>query len=249
MIALSLAAVSCAVGVSIGMVGIGGILLVPALTMLGNLNIHSSSATALFTFIFTGVLGTYLFARRGSIDWRVSLPVCASALAFSFIGARVNAIMDAAFLSRIIALVILLSGAYIVLPVSRFALSDRKSDSLAKRWALLIAVGTVSGFGSGLSGAGGPLFSVPIMLMLGFAPLTAIGASQVLQIISAAAGTLANLKYGSIDFTVVTWITLFELVGVIIGVRAAHVANVHQLRKAAAWFCLAAGVVMLMRGP
>lgn len=249
MTTFSLAMISCFVGMCIGAVGIGGILLVPALTIVGGLNIHTSSATALLTFIFTGVLATWLFALRGSIDWRVSLPVCASALASSFIGARVNALADTVLLSRTIALLILLSGTYILVPFFRRAVSERNNDSKAKRWALLVTVGAVSGFGSGLSGAGGPLFSVPIMLMLGFAPLTAIGASQVLQIISATSGTLANLRYGSIDFGLATWITLAELVGVMVGVQAAHMANMQQLRGAAAWFCVAVGSVMLMRGP
>jgi uncharacterized membrane protein YfcA len=79
-----LAAASFTVGVFIGAVGIG-ILLMPALTVVGLLSVHTSTATALFTFFFTGVLGAYLFAR-GSIDRRRAT-VCAGALAFSFIGA------------------------------------------------------------------------------------------------------------------------------------------------------------------
>jgi hypothetical protein len=35
----------------------------------------------------------------------------------------------------------------------------------------LLTIGAVSGFGSAISGACGPLFSVPIMLISGFAPL------------------------------------------------------------------------------
>jgi len=96
-----------------------------------------------------------------------------------------------------------------------------------------------------LSGAGGPLFSVPIMLVLGFAPLMTIGISQVLQIVSAASGTLGNIVYGSIDFAVALWITPFEVVGVMVGVWVAHVAKVQHLRTAAAWLCMLAGAFVL----
>ena len=30
--------------------------------------------------LFTGILGSFLYQRRGSIDWRISVPVCAGAL-------------------------------------------------------------------------------------------------------------------------------------------------------------------------
>jgi uncharacterized membrane protein YfcA len=137
---------------------------------------------------------------------------------------------------------ILLAGAYVLVPARGSGLREQT----AGRWPLLFAVGAISGFGSGLSGAGGPLFSVPIMLALGFAPLMTIGVSQVLQIVSAASGTLANLAYGSIDFAVASWITPFELGGVIVGVWAAHKMNVQQLRTAAALLCIAAGAFMLV---
>ena len=64
-----IAAAALVVGLFIGTVGVGGILLIPALTYLGGLTVHTAAATALFTFVFTGILGTVLFQRRGSIDW------------------------------------------------------------------------------------------------------------------------------------------------------------------------------------
>ena len=63
------------VGALIGAVGIGGILLIPALTVFAALPIQSAMATALFTFTFTGIVGTVMFQRRGSIDWSLARPV------------------------------------------------------------------------------------------------------------------------------------------------------------------------------
>ena len=57
-------------------------------------------------------------------------------------------------------------------------------------------------FLSGLSGAGGPLFSVPIMVILRYAPLAAVGTSQVLQIFAAASGSLGNLVVSVVPATV-----------------------------------------------
>ena len=82
-----LGGVAIAVGVIMGAAGVGGILLIPFLTTLGGLSIHEASATLLFSFLFTGIVGTWLFQRRGTIDWKVAVPVCAGATVFSYLGA------------------------------------------------------------------------------------------------------------------------------------------------------------------
>jgi uncharacterized membrane protein YfcA len=244
-----LAAVAVVVGFFIGAVGIGGVLLIPALSVLGGLSIHEAAATALFTFLFTGIVGTGLFLRRGSISWRITIPVCAGAVLFAYVGAWANSRIGSTALAVFIALVIVAAGVYILLaPQSaRQRLRDGAGRAERAERAELALVGAVSGFGSGLSGAGGPLFSVPIMVMLGFVPLAAIGTSQVLQIIAAVSGTIGNLQYGSVDFFTAGWITLFELAGVVVGTRAAHAVSVTVLRRMAAGLCIAVGLLMLVR--
>jgi len=138
-----LAGVSFVVGLFVGAVGIGGILLIPVLAVLGPLTIHAASATALFTFFFTGVVGALLFARRGSIDWRACLPVCAGALVLSYIGAVVNAGTHDVLLSKIIGLVILFAGACVLRPPKQLIASEETYG----RWWLLFAIGALAGFG------------------------------------------------------------------------------------------------------
>ena len=225
----------------IGAVGIGGVLLIPALVALAGLTPHQASATALFTFIFTGILGTWLFQRKGSIDWRQSAAVCSGAVLFSYLGAMANAAVGDRVLLLLIALLIIFAGAYVFFP--RAARERETRENLP----LLIAIGALAGFGSGFSGAGGPLFSVPLMLVAGFSPLLAIGTSQVLQIFSAASGTLANLRYGDIQWALVLWITLAELIGVVAGVKLAHTVGQGTLKRGAGVMCLVVGVAMLIR--
>lgn len=241
-----LAAVAVTVGFFIGAVGVGGILLIPALVLLGGFGIHQATATALFSFLFTGLLGTWLFQRRGSIDWKMTVPVCTGAVVFSYLGAMVNSMIDAKILALIISLTIIFAGAYILLPTQRGGADLRNGKSTAQQ-LLLLVVGAAAGFGSGISGAGGPLFSVPMMLVLRFVPLAAIGTSQVLQIIAAVFGTIGNLQYGSVDFFTAAWITLFELAGVVLGTRAAHAVSVTVLRRMAAGLCVVVGLFMLVR--
>ncbi len=239
-----LAAAALAVGLLVGTVGVGGILLVPALAWLGGLTVHAAAATALFSFLFTGILGTVLFQRRGSIDWRLAVPVCAGAAAFSVPGAWAASRLEARPLALVIAAIVTLAGAYILLPSRRAGQRDGRAPG---ERALLLGVGAVAGFGSGLSGAGGPLFAVPIMVLAGFAPLAAVATGQVLQIVAAAFGTAGNLAYGAIDFRMAAWIAAFQLAGVAAGVRAAHAVSVGTLRRLAGALCILVGAAMLWR--
>jgi uncharacterized membrane protein YfcA len=210
------------------------------------MSIHEAAATALFTFLFTGVVGTWLFLRRGSVSWRITIPVCAGAVLFAYVGAWANSRMGSVALATVIALIIVAAGAYILIAPQPAQHRLRDGTARGERTVLAL-VGVLSGFGSGLSGAGGPLFSVPIMVMLGFVPLAAIGTSQVLQIIAAVSGSIGNLQFGRINFGVAWWVTLAELAGVILGVRLAHAVSTRVLRAMAAVLCIVVGLAMLVR--
>lgn len=219
--------------------------MVAFLALFGGLTIHQAAATALFTFLFTGILGTWLYQRRRSIDWRIALPVCAGALVFGYLGAALAARIDARPLSIIIALIIVAAGIYIFVP-QRSAPRSRDGRGWREQ-VLLTSVGAASGFGSGFSGAGGPLFSVPMMVILRYVPLTAVATSQVLQIIAAISGSLGNLRHGFIDYRIAALVTVFELIGLVVGVRLAHVASALVLRRLAGTLCIASGGFLLLR--
>ncbi len=239
-----LLAISIGVGFCIGAAGVGGILLIPALIAFG-LTTHQAQSTALFTFLFTGICGAFLFQRRGSIEWNQAVPICAGAAAFSYIGAWVNSLIAVYALNLVIAVILVGAGAYLFMPPS--SSTDQRLKSSGQRLPLLLAIGAAAGFGSGLSGAGGPLFLVPLMLAAGFPPLNTIGAGQVLQIIAGAFGSLGNLRYGTIAFGSAGWLTAGELAGVFFGVHAAHRAKVLHLRTMVGCLCVAAGILMALR--
>ena len=240
-----IAAVAALVGLLIGTVGVGGVLMVAFLALFGGLSIHQAAATSLFTFLFTGFLGSFLYHKRGSIDWSIAFPVCAGALIFGYLGATAAAHIDPRPLSVIIALIIVAAGIYVLVPL-KISPQYRSGRGWRER-ALLASVGAASGFGSGFSGAGGPLFSVPLMVILRYVPLTAVATSQVLQIVAATSGSLGNLRHGFIDLRIAALVTVFELAGLIIGVRHAHVASALVLRRLAGTLCIVSGGFLLLR--
>ena len=231
------------VGGLIGTVGVGGILLIPALNGLAGLSVHMSMGTALFSFIFTGILGTWLYQRHGSIDWGITLPVCLGALCSGYAGAVANAHAPARLLQLLLGAVIIFAGLYALRPAAARSTSSIQRKGLP----LLLGIGVAVGFGSGLTGVGGPVLSVPLMVILGFSPLTSIATSQVIQITAALSGSVGNLANGAIDFTTGAWVTALELGGVVLGVRLAHSVSMGTLKKIVSVVCIIVGGVVLAR--
>ncbi|MBI4804373.1 MAG: sulfite exporter TauE/SafE family protein [Desulfovibrio sp.] len=243
---ISLAVIAFFVGMLIGTVGIGGILLIPAISAFTGMGTREAMATALFSFIFTAVIGTYLFERRKSIDWMISVPICLGALLFGYLGALVNSMVNTLWLNVALSLVIIFAGAYVLIPslgTRQFEFDKRSAAHLA----LLTGIGGVVGFVSGLTGVGGPVLSVPIMVVLGFPPLTAIATGQVIQVAAASSGTVGNLIHGFIDFRAASWLSVVQLGGLILGVRFAHSFKTNQLRRLVAIVCLLVGGFLFVR--
>ena len=240
------AAVAVLVGLFIGAVGVGGILLIPALHGLTPLSLQASMGTALFTFIFTGIVGTVMFQRRGSIDWRLTVPMCVGGAVFGAVGAWANSRLDARLLGFLLAALIVLAGVYTLFGGRGPRHAAFEGRPRMQR-ALLVLIGAITGFGSGLTGVGGPAVSVPIMVLLGFPTLGAIGASQVIQILAALSGSAGYLWRDRVDLQLAAGLLLFEVAGVWLGVQLAHRVDARHLRRAVAVLCIAVGSVLLVR--
>jgi len=69
----------------------------------------------------------------------------------------------------------------------------------------------------------------------------------VLQIVAATSGSLENVRHGFIDWNTALVVTVFELLGVIVGVRLAHIASALFLRRLAGALCVVTGGLLLAR--
>lgn len=240
-----LALSSILVGVTIGAAGVGGVLLIPALMFFGGLGTHEAMATALFSFFFTGVIGTFIYHRYGSFDWKITFPVLAGSFISSYGGAYVGSLATAAQLDATLALVIILSSLYSMFPPKQANLAERLTGG--RNALLLFGIGLFTGFFCGLTGAGGGIISVPVMLIFGYAALPTIATSQVLQSVVSVSGSASTIASGFVVFSLVWWVTLCELAGVVVGVRIAHAVPVPKLKKAVTRICLVIGVFIAAR--
>ena len=228
-------------GFLIGAIGIGGVLLVPMLTYGLGINIHVAISVAMFSYIFSGAMGVFLYGRRGSIDWRTSIWLCAGGIPGAYFGSMTAWETSSLILEGILALVVLLSGLNALFQKNTEQNSKTHTGSLS-----LLILGVVTGFASAVTGTGGPLVLVPILIWLQMPALTAVGLSQVIQIPIALAATAGNIFYGEVDFILGLGIAVSLVIGVIYGAQLAHRLPKEQFRRFIAFALLLVGLLMML---
>jgi uncharacterized membrane protein YfcA len=242
----SLILISISIGMLVGAVGVGGFFMPTALMLITKVTVHQGMATSLFTFIFTGIAGTIYFHKKGTINWSLVRPICLGAGLTGFAGAWFGSKLSTSMLSIVLAVVIIIAGVYTLM-----ASSEQSSDAVfrdpRRQWIMLACIGALTGFLSGLTGIGGPALSVPLMVLCGFSILTSIGVGQVLQIVGALSGSIANLKYGTIDYGLATFISAFEICGVLLGAYVIHRIDIGLIKKFVGALCLIAGCAFILR--
>jgi len=240
-VVLPLSILAVVVGVLIGMVGVGGVLLPPGLVALGDLTANEATATSTWAFVFTGVVGTVAYAWRGVVPWGMLARLAIGVVPAAFLGALVNATLPAS--------VVLLGLAALTLFVGVQQLRPRAvrvaRDGLGT--AALVAVGAFVGCGSALTGTGGPVLLVPMLLTLGIAPLRTIAVSQAVQLPVVVAGSAGYLQTGLVDIRLGTVLGCLAALGVVAGAVVATRIQAEGLRRIVAVACIAAGVFLLVR--
>ena len=69
---VSMVALGAVAGMLVGCVGIGGVIVVPALVYLAGYTLPTAIAAAMGAFIVSGLVGSYAYAKAGSIRWRMT---------------------------------------------------------------------------------------------------------------------------------------------------------------------------------
>jgi uncharacterized membrane protein YfcA len=225
-------------GALIGSVGIGGVLLTPTLIYLAGLNIHTAMGTSMLAFIFTGIVGTASYARRGSLDWSAATPIAVGAMPGALLGAWANGLVSEAVLKLILAVLLMGIGIYALAGARR-----QRRVRVPSRPALA-AVGVMIGFGSGLTGTGGPVLAVPTLLLLGLPALPAVAISQLCQLPTSIFGTAGYLLSDHVDVALGVGLGILASAGVLAGARIAHTVAGGTLHIAVGLACIGAGIAI-----
>lgn len=240
---LTYVALGASAGIFIGSVGIGGVILVPALVYVGGQSFPAAIAAAMGAFVVSGLVGLAAYARAGSIRWRAAAWTWAGALPCALAGAASVRLAPVAWLE--FAIGVLAAGAGL------HALAERRARRTVRERLpaapSLVGIGAATGFLSALTGTGGPLVIMPILLSLEAPTLAALGLAQAIQLPIAVVATAGNWLAGALDLPLAAALAVGIALGTWLGARAAHGLPTAALRAFTAAVLVLVGAAMLLR--
>jgi hypothetical protein len=229
-------------GIAIGAVGIGGVLLVPFLTLTLGVDVRRAIAAALLSYVPSCAVAVVLYARRGSIPWREAALLSVAALPTAWLGALAAQHTPVELLQTAIGALLLAGGIYALLPPRDLPIGRRRLTSVT-----LLGLGGGTGFVSALTGAGGAFVLLPILLLLDTPVLAAIGLGQAIALPIAGLASLANIAAGNMDLGLAAGLAATLTLGIAVGTPIAHALPQLLLRRLLGSAVALAGVTMLLR--
>jgi uncharacterized membrane protein YfcA len=252
---VALLATGAVAGILGALMGLGGgIFLVPALTLLFHLPIHTAVGTSLMGVIATSA-GVAAIAPRGrsadiSLALRLEVATAAGALGGGLLAQAVNA----RALDILFALVVFFAAGYLL-----YKARGRTQRGVPERlfyenyrlhhWPIGLLASSFAGMVSGLLGVGGGFIKVPVMHAVMGAPLgTATATSNFMVGITAAASIFIYYGRGDVYPLVVIPTSLGVFGGAMLGVYILPHLRVNWIRLALIGLLVFMGAQMLVQG-
>ncbi|MFT6827185.1 MAG: putative membrane protein YfcA [Roseivirga sp.] len=165
--------------------------------------------------------GTYLFAKKGHINWKKTLPLVLLSVPLAFIGAKIPFRQTTFFIllgaTLVLTAVVMLSEKYLK------RISESKSPSKLKDNAFANgALGGTIGLLAGSVGIGGGIFLSPLLHIIHWDKAKTIaGTASIFILANSLSGLAGQLSEGnlSFDFELILYLGLSVLIGGQLGSR------------------------------
>jgi uncharacterized membrane protein YfcA len=232
------------IGITLGLLGGGGsILTVPVFVYALGFDAKQAIAMSLPVVGATSLVGALGHWRAGNVNLRTAFTFGSIAMAGSFAGARLAALVSGSTQLTLLAVVMLAAA------VSMLRSSRRRSAIAAREHpplALLALVGVGVGVLTGLVGIGGGFLIVPALVVLARVPMTqAVGTSLLVIAMNAGAGFLGYAGQVLIPWDFVALFTAVAMAGILAGTHLVRFVSQGTLVRAFAVLLLVAGGLML----
>ena len=166
--------------------------------------------------------------------------LCIGGTPAAFAGAWAVSVIDGRLLAGCLGVLTLLAGLNAFRPNVH-----AESDRAKLPRAVLVVVGMAAGFLSSLTGTGGPLVLVPILLSARLGALASVGLSQVFQLPVAIAATAGNMIYVKLDLSLAAILALGLSGGSWFGAKLAHAVPRASLRSIVSAALVVVGLIIL----
>ncbi|GIV08304.1 MAG: UPF0721 transmembrane protein [Fimbriimonadales bacterium] len=206
----------------------GGIILVPALTLLMGVPIKQAVAASLVAVAATSCAGVQTYLQAGLVDWRLGVRLLVPTLCGAIAGGLVIGFIPETTVRWLFIVLILYVLSQMLWAMRRPPESPESRPDCRTQWnprqrGVAVSLSVLGGVISALLGVGGGLIQVPLLHTILKAPLRcAIGTSTFLIGATASASALLYLVQGKLQPDVVVPATLGIVIGARIGVKLAQ---------------------------
>ncbi|HYM14205.1 MAG TPA: sulfite exporter TauE/SafE family protein [Dehalococcoidia bacterium] len=238
--------VGALIGVLSGLFGVGGSSVsTPVLRLALGVSPLIALATPLPVTLPAAAVGGYVYARSGYVRWRVVLVCGAAGVPAVTLGALATNAVSGSALLALTGVFVAVIGARLLWP-SELAHHDTHSHEAAT-W-LLVAIGTVVGFLSGLLANGGGFLLVPaFVLMLGMSTQEAAATSLITIVAFAIPGTVVHWALGHIDVRLMLLLSVGVIPSSYLGSRVGVLLKPRVARMTFGAFLMVFGIFFTLR--
>ncbi|XP_065834788.1 uncharacterized protein [Oscarella lobularis] len=261
------AEVGLVAGILIGCIGVGGVIIVPCLILLPDVDVSRAVPACMFSYIFAGLVGLVTFGYKKQIDWRDAAAFCASAAPSALLGAWLFAQISPFAIKITMYTVIFITSLFSLIRIlwSRRNQNNKTEDSSVENkrdssaWCLSncgiwlqilvrLSIGLFAGCASALTGTSGPVVLLPILIILRWDIKLALGSAQAIQFPIAVASTIGNAFFGKkdIDFKLGGSIAATLAPFVILGALIANRLPAKPLKTAVSLILILASLSLLI---
>lgn len=234
-----------AAGASVGsLIGAGGgIVFTPLMTTLLGVSQHAAHGTSLAAITVTAAISALRYGRASQLNAMAALTLTCSAALTSSIGAQYSARVKTGALRRYFGIFLLAVSVLIpTLAQLEAAALVAALPSIAKT-VMLVVIGLVSGFLSGILGIGGGTINVPaLVIVAGFSQKIAQGTTLLAMLLPTTLASVTHAKLGQLRVDVLPGLIIGAFLGSSMGAELAIFLPERILRYVCSLLFFALGV-------
>jgi uncharacterized membrane protein YfcA len=245
MLIAAVVALAAVVGLTLGLLGGGGsILMVPLLTYVAGMPTAEAITASLVVVGATSAVSTVGHARAGRVRWRTGLLFGATGMTGALAGGLIGGHLPGQLLMAAFAMLMVITA----LAMLRGRRSTATTGEATPSPGRVLLVGAGVGLVTGLLGAGGGFLIVPALTLLAGLPITAaMGTSLLVIAMNSAAGLVGHLTAVPVDWALTGAITAAAVLGSLAGARLLTRVSAEELRRGFGWFVLVMGAFVLVQ--
>lgn len=249
------------VGVSLGLVGGGGsILMVPILVFLFGIRPVEATSYSLFVVGVTSFVGAFPKIRQGLVSVRTVLVFGLPSLVSVYLTRKYlvpgipdiiwqgeNLVIGRSFMLMMLFGVIMLASSFSMIKESETIECD-EAEMESFFYPLILLEGILVGVLTGLIGSGGGFIIIPALVNMGRLPMKkAVGTSLVIIALKSIMGFGGDLHAGvlDVDYNLLISITALAVVGILVGNGISKKVDGEKLKVAFGWMVLVMGIYVI----